>query len=160
MSICHFASLCISGIWFSIWECEISLELAQLGHSGFGQKPNQNPIDQFWAYSDILGIKKQLLKFVNSIVASDKSFWPNQNKTVKSLKLANLAIFRPALTCWVSKGMYFSWESHWYFHMSHLNQTKTKPANPKKFQISQLSNFGPIGKCWVLKIMYSSWGID
>ena len=37
----------------------------------------------------MLGIKKYLLKMENSMVALDKSFEPNQNKTQKPLKLAN-----------------------------------------------------------------------
>ena len=77
MSICHFAPLYISGILSPIGEFEVSLELVQLGHTGSGQKPNQNPTAQFLAYSDIFGIKKQLLKLGNSIVASSKSFEPN-----------------------------------------------------------------------------------
>ena len=59
----------------------------------------------------MLGIKKHVLKQGISMVASNKSFEPNQNKTLKSLKLANFDFLGP--------------------DMSHLNQTKPKPCNPK-----------------------------
>ena len=40
-------------------------------------------LDNVLAYSDTLGIKKHVLKLGNSMVAPDKSFEPNQNKTLQ-----------------------------------------------------------------------------
>ena len=99
MSICHFASLCISDILRSIGKCEVLLELAQLGHSGFGQKPNQNPIGQCWLYGDIFGIKSIYLSL--GIQWWSQISHLNQTKrkpqTQQSLKLANLAILGPGV---------------------------------------------------------------
>ena len=60
--------------------------------------------DKFLACNDMLGIKQHVLKLENSVVASEKSFELNQNKTLKpwqALHSANLAILESELTYWV-----------------------------------------------------------
>ena len=52
-----------------------------------------------WPYNDMC-MKEHVLELGNSMVASDKSFKPNQNpEPVKPLKFANLANFGPTVTC-------------------------------------------------------------
>ena len=98
----------------------------------------------------MFGIKKHVLQLGNSMVASDKSFELNHNKTLKPLKLANLANFGPAVACFISKSLYLSWEFQWWPLISHLNQTKTnhkKPWSPENPSIQYINVFSqPIAK--------------
>ena len=69
------------------------LELAQPGHLQFGQKPKPSKtklkpkiswnhgFGHFLAYSDMLGIKKHVLKVGTLLLASDMSFELIQNQT-------------------------------------------------------------------------------